>query len=249
MTKETLKHSIMTKVEDGALKQRARSFFVVREYGLWLLAIAVIAIGAFAMALIFAAADDLRSTVFVLRSNGLQGMLLLPYVWIVTLVAFLSLGLYRLRQTEHGYKYPLWGLLGIVFAASVGGGGVLYATGLAHSTDHFLAERSSHYQKFGNPQHAAWRTPEGGRLAGKVLAISTSSISVLDIRGTEWKVLGTDVTSSVKIGMMIRMVGEQASDAVFVAETFAAKRVPAFAEKKQPRPAPMPRQLLKSERK
>lgn len=236
MTKETLKQSIMEDVQSGEIEQKTARYFVYREYAVWGGAALAVILGTIAMALVFAAADDLRRTLRALNVSGTEGLLLIPYFWIITIIAFLALGYAQIRDTKRGYWYPLWMLGLILVVVSTFGGAIVYTTGFAHHTDQYLAEKVSLYRHYGNPQHAAWRAPDRGFLAGKILSVGTSTCGMKDIRGMEWKVDLSMVTGTLLApDIHAKFVGEKIGD-----DEFKAMRV--YVRDSAHRPSPMPRE-------
>ena len=242
MTDETLKQSILQDLETGSIKQHARWFFVVKEYGLWLIAGLTVLLGSFALAIILAALEDLPSTLYAMQQSGAAGVaVLLPYLWMFGVLAFLALAYNRVRTTNSGYRYPVWALgVGIVFA-SVIGGSVVFASGFAHSADQYFAERVPAYTKYGNPQHAVWRNPQQGRLAGKIIQTGTSTYTIKDIRGEVWLVDMSQVEGGATLSehTFVRFTGERVATG-----TFKAAAIYTGPEGKPQRPG-----YIKSERK
>ncbi len=236
MTKETLKQSIMEEVTKGDVEQKSTQYFMYREYAIWGIAGLSVLVGTIAMALVFAAAEDLRNTLRALNVSGTEGLLLIPYVWIVTIIGFLALGYAQIRDTKRGYRYPLWMLALILIVVSGFGGAIVYTTGFAHHTDQYLAEKLSVYRQYGNPQHAIWRAPDKGFLAGKILSVGTSTCGMKDIRGVEWKIDLSMVTGTLLApDVHAKFVGEKIGE-----DEFKAMRV--YVRDSAHRPAPMPRE-------
>lgn len=229
MTKESIKQSVMKELESGSVKQTATWVFVLKEYGIWFIAGVTIVFGTVSMAIIFASVDDLPSTLYALQTSGFKGVILfMPYLWIVGMISFFYLGYNHIRKTKQGYRYPLFGIMGGIIVVSCLGGGMLYATGFATHVDGYLAERVEIYRTYGNPQHAAWRSPLDGRLAGVVVDTNTSTCEIRDVHGAKWLIELTSVTTTKQLAltknMHIRVVGERTASGTFYAREVWVKK-------------------------
>lgn len=231
MSNDSLKQSILTELDTGTIKQTPQYVFMIKEYGMLFVALVTIVIGAFSLAIIFAAIDDLQSTLYAVHRSGVGGViLLLPYAWCIGFALFLYLGYNRIRSSEHGYKYSVVLLGFTVIAISVVGGALIYTTGLAHSADQYVADRLPVYRKYGNPQHAIWTNPHGGLLAGRVVEVQTSTYRIKDPKGMLWDVQVDELTKvtgkEIRVHMPIRVLGDRMATGTFLASEVFAVRPP-----------------------
>lgn len=206
-----LKTTILDEVTSGDVHQKSSLYFVLHRLLLWGIAIGVTILGTISFAILFAALYDLRGTVFILeRTEVGEVLVLVPYLWIAGGGVLTWYAYRRVRQTEHGYRYPIWLVASVLMVCSVLGGGVLYTAGFAQRADHFLAERVPGYAQVGNPQHRLWRSPEQGIFAGRIIQVDEHSVTVQDIRGRNWQ-LQRDTVPDAEVGTLVRVIGVRAA--------------------------------------
>ena len=197
--KSSCKSSVMSRIECGEVCPRSRRFFQTREcvvWGLWALSVVV---GALAVAVtLFVVTHRQYSLYEATHDNFLTFMVeVLPFVWIIVFGIMVAVGVYNLRHTKRGYRYPMWQIVGSSIVLSLAGGAALQLFGLGYATDHMLGERMGMYDSQEKIEKRLWQNPQEGRLAGSAKETLTPPATVItfeDVEGENWLVSVTDLS-------------------------------------------------------
>jgi hypothetical protein len=192
-TSKSLKTCIFDRIEAEGVTPRSRLFFHSYECGVWFLWLVSVVIGSLAVAVTWFVATYRRYALYEVTHDSFVSFVVhvLPYVWIVTFVAMIVWGLYSLRHTKRGYRYPLWQIVGSSAFLSVLFGVGLHALGVGYVADKAMGDRMPLYQSQEKLEFAFWQNPEAGRLVAKVVhntIIPTSTMVMVDRDNVRWTV-------------------------------------------------------------
>lgn len=183
-----LKNKILKHVE-GAVP-RSRLYFILKNVGMWLLAGTSIILGALSVSsLLFRAINAGRA--LGPKPPPLPDIIvLMPYMWLVLLGAFVYLAYREVRATSRGYKYELWLLvLGVVLASCVLGM-VFFATGAGFALDRMASKTLPFHPDLVEMQERKWMNPDDGFLVGEVRVAKEDNVLVLtDPTDTRWTIV------------------------------------------------------------
>jgi len=216
---------LLGRLKKEKLAPASRWRFEVKNYSIWTLGAASVAVGSVSFALIVHLAKNNDWEIYGEVSDGFGQFLLLtlPYFWILLLALFMSVAYYNIRHTRFGYRYPLSALLAVSVFLSFSGGYFLYRSGFGRLVDDFLGERAPYYREIMNPQMRFWDSPEHGRLMG-VISSSTAGLTFLltDIRAKEWQVRCGICAKAQRVpinaGNPVRLSGHMIDDGIFSAD-------------------------------
>ena len=211
------KGSVMSRIGCGEVSPRSRRFFQTRECAVWALWLVSVVVGALAVAVtLFVITFRQYGLYEATHENFFTFMVeVLPFLWIVVFGLMVFVGVYELRHTKRGYKYPLWQIFGSSIVLSLAGGAALHLFGFGYSTDHLLGERMQMYNSQEKIEGKMWQAPDEGRLLGRFgePAIPPSTlVRFTDVSGNEWKV-NIDELSDKERGLMhkdemVRLIGQ-----------------------------------------
>jgi len=216
---------LLGRLKKEKLAPAPRWRFEVKNYSIWTLGAASVAVGSVSFALIIDLVQSNDWAIYDEISDGFGQFLLLtlPYFWILLLVLFMSAAYYNIRHTRFGYRYPLSALLAASVLMSFAGGYFLYRSGFGRLADDFLGERAPYYREIMNPQMRFWDAPEHGRLMG-VVSSTTADLKFLltDMRASEW-LIDCGVCSGplpviISAGRPVRLSGHVVDENVFFAD-------------------------------
>jgi len=222
---DPLAKKVFDRIEQGGLAPRPRWEFVLKQYFFWMLGAVAVALGAFAFsAALFEVQNAGWRFYSVTHGDFLSFFLsVAPFLWVAALVLFIALGYYNIRATRRGYRYPLAVIaLGAVLTSIALGTG-LYAAGLGAELEESLGDHPPFYRPILTQEHSFWVDPQGGRLAGTVVSLgsTTDSFVLKDFDGTLWSVSASDLRGpdivALARGGTVRVVGipQTASSSVF----------------------------------
>ena len=206
---------IFERIEGDKLTPRPRWEFVFKNYVFWTLGAVAVVLGAFAFAAgVFEVQNAGWSYATATHPDFLTFFLAVaPFLWIVALVLFISLGYVNIRRTERGYRYPLAVIAIGAVLTSVALGSGLYAAGFGGEIEESLGTHLPFYRPIISEEHEWWLAPQKGLLGGTVisLASTTQRFVLRDFSGRIWSVDTTDLRGNDLIvlsrGGTVRVVG------------------------------------------
>ena len=211
------KGSVMSRIGCGEVSPRSRRFFQTRECAVWTLWAISAAVGALAVAVtLFVITFRQYELYEATHENFFTFMVeVLPFLWIVVFGLMVFVGVYELRHTKRGYRYPLWQIFGSSMVLSLAGGAALHLFGFGYSTDHMLGQLMHMYNSQEKIEEKMWQAPDEGRLLGRFgepASPPSTLVRFTDVSGNEWKV-NIDELSDKEKGLMrkdevVRLIGQ-----------------------------------------
>ncbi|MEK7462447.1 MAG: hypothetical protein AAB618_02635 [Patescibacteria group bacterium] len=189
----------MSQIRGGEICPRSKTFFQTRECTVWFLWLATVLIGALAVAVtLFVVSHSQYALYEATHENFFTFMVeVLPFLWIVIFGLMVLVGVYEVRHTKRGYRYPLWQIVGSSLILSLAGGAALQLFGLGYTTDHVLGEHMGIYSSQEKIERRMWQNPEEGRMLGKQvrpLMPPALVVDFVDIAGKSWAVDVSELT-------------------------------------------------------
>jgi len=223
--REDLSQKILQTIEKKHMKPKPKWRFLLKNWLWWILGIITICIGALAFAI----------TVFIIKNNDWDFyaythmnlvkfvFLTLPYLWVLAIIALIGLAQYQIKHTQHGYRYPLKYLIGIIVVASVVSGFFFYQFGFAQTIDETFVDQLPLYREMMHRRELRWDHPEEGRLAGIVHETKPGELLLEDFSGKTWHVFYTQKTLlpplfEIEVSDRLRILGKQQGENQFYAE-------------------------------
>lgn len=221
---ETIKQEVLEKIKNKEIIPRPRWFFSARNITFWIAFIVSILVGSVAFGVILFVVNDHDWTVYAnLHQTFLQYLFAsLPYFWIVWLVLFTAVSYIEFRNTKKGYHYiPYIVIFGSILISVLFGTG-FYLLGIGEKTHNLFAEDVPYYRTIIFDRKGQWSDPERGLLSGTVVGMENPTQFLLrDWNGKLWQVTMMNVNSGNTIFVnptaQVRIVGEQADSAIFMA--------------------------------
>jgi len=142
---------------------------------------------------------------------------ILPYFWLLVLLLAMGLAYREVKRMRRGYKLPLLfvsvGYIAITFII----GGVIYASGLAATLEESSANLPMYTLVSGHRR--IWTETNNGLLAGKVVKIDGSVLTITDLKGQNWMVtIGTDdLLATSTLNRSLKFIGTQTGPDTFTA--------------------------------
>jgi len=210
-----LSEKIIKEIEERKICPTPRWCFSVRDYGLFALFIALIIVGALAVAtMIFMIVDYDWSVYRYLNQSQLESALLaLPYLWLIVLGIFAYFAYSGFRRTKTGYRLETPLLILISIASSTLLGAVIYSRGFDSELHEFIARQAPVYHYLKYDREDEWNNPDKGLLAGQIITIDSSNeFRIIDFHGKSWVVLirGCCLDKHlIQENIRIRIIGER----------------------------------------
>ena len=207
----------MSRIECGEVCPRSKTFFKTRECAVWVLWVISIVVGALAVAVAFFVLNHRQYALYDATHDNFFTFMadVLPLLWIMVFGLMVFVGVYELRHTKRGYKYPLWQIFGSSMVLSLAGGAALHLFGLGYSTDHILGQQMSMYNSQEKIEEKMWQAPDEGRLLGRFgrpLPAPSALVRFTDVAGNEWGVnvdeLSLQERELLEHDEMVRLIGQ-----------------------------------------
>jgi hypothetical protein len=121
-------------------------------------------------------------------------------------------GIYNLRYTKQGYRYPLWQVFGSSLIFSLAGGAFLHLAGAGLMVDEHLGQKMSLYESQAKQEEKLWQRPEEGRLVGTLSQPIGFPVQFTDVTGAAW-ILNTTELPAIDLALLesgdkVRLLGE-----------------------------------------
>jgi hypothetical protein len=193
-----LKDTLLARIEAEGVSPRSKMFYLGRECVVWILWLLSAVVGALAIAVSLYVYSHSQYAIYEAAHMNTFTYLVeaLPYIWVLTFVLMVVVGLYNLRHTKKGYKYPLWTLLASSVVLSILFGLVMQKLGVGYVVDDILGKNVSMYMSQDKMTEKMWQNPDEGRLIGNQVLSTVSPTSTVvfeDIRGKRWQVTVSDL--------------------------------------------------------
>ena len=223
MTKK-LADFVLKKIKACHLTPRPRWHYVIKDAAFWGVFFFSILLGSLGVAVIlYALLDtDFDLISYVPTSQIGLFMQLLPGVWLVFFLIFVSLAIWGAQHTKKGYKLSILMIVVANFLLSLLVGGVIYAFGGGERIEHIFAREVPFYDCFEKRRKAMWQRHKENLLAGEILGLEEDKIIILnDLSGERWEVdyAGAKFPEWIdfQVGMKVRMLGERVAEGQFKA--------------------------------
>jgi tryptophan-rich sensory protein len=186
----TKSKNIIEKIKESGVKQRPKSYFLIRRFLLWAGYGVCILLGAASFSVILFALQQTDDSLLSHLSHSRLELFLsiLPFFWIVLLLAFLLASVLIFRRSNAGYKYQWPILWGFSTTSSIIIGALFYVLGGGEQLERAFAEKVTTYQSIDALKTKTWMNPEGGYLAGVLIKTSENTWKVIDYEGKSWDV-------------------------------------------------------------
>jgi hypothetical protein len=230
MTKFSQK--ITEKIQEEKIKQTPHWVFLLKNVAFWVLFGVAMLLGAIAFAVILFSVLEADFELWGHPAfSRLQFALhILPLYWLIAFLIFCGLALVGMQHTKKGYRLPVWKLLVGNLLGSILLGGSMYAFGGGEKFEHFFAQRFPGYQNVDKRQEEIWSNPEGGLLAGKIVAVESDKLLILqDFSQKIWEVtlpenplfpkaIDSDLVREKLKDRNIKILGKKTGENSFLAE-------------------------------
>ncbi|EKD58348.1 MAG: hypothetical protein ACD_56C00146G0007 [uncultured bacterium] len=196
--------------------------FLVKKYSIWTIFLAAVLSGAISFAIAFDMLLQLDWDLhrFVHQSAILYSLSLLPYVWIVLLIAFLSFTFFDLRRTENGYRFSLLKMSLLSLGGIIFTGIIFLLIGWGFRFNAMVAKGVPYYGQHMMTKQSQWMQVDKGLLSGTIISIADEELEISDLNEKKWKILlGEDTlirpAANMQQGKMIKIIGTKKDGDIF----------------------------------
>jgi len=215
---------LIDKIKEEQVKPIPRWRFTIKDALIWLIFIFCVLFGALAFSVILFAIQQVDFSLPGHLSHSWFELLLglVPLFWIFSLIIFLILAIFSIKNSKRGYKFTSPALVGFAAALSILIGTLFFISGGAQWLENAFATKVNIYEGIEERKTQVWSMPEDGFLSGTIISVNDSTFELNDLKGKSWQVIykGADIVPSVSIidGEKIKLTGEMASENTFKAD-------------------------------
>lgn len=224
---------ILDKIKEQHIQPKKRWEFLFKNYILWLFFGLAIILGSLASSV----------TIFMLKHASLVNnipnfhplkkiLFNLPLFWLVSLALFSLLAWYDFKNTKRGYKYQPIVIVFLSVLISMILGLIIYSAGFGERLESAFFRRVPFYQQVFRQGGRMFVEPDQGHLAGIIMSVEDSFVTVEDFRGHLWKI--NTSTDKFRPGQRVILIG-QMEDENFICESIQ----PWLRPQRPPGPPPM----------
>ena len=215
---------IIEKIKAENIQPIPRWKFVLKNVSVWTAFGIAVLLGALAFSVVL---FSIQQSEFDLLSHMSHSRLefflgLLPFFWIISLVAFLVLAIFSIQRSKKGYKFTSSRLVGISTALSILLGALFFIAGGAERLENAFAVNVELYESIQEKKVQIWMNPEDGFLSGTISETASDYFILEDFDGKTWEVRyqGAFIPPSVLVeaGEKVKLVGEITEKKTFQAE-------------------------------
>lgn len=153
-----------------------------------------------------------------------SAVMLLPYVWFLSLCLCELVAYYNWKHTRFGYRFRRRWIFVSSIAVSMLLGSGLYALGMGTAIDNVMVGAVPfYYQSKHSARRQIWMQPDKGLLVGKVIQIGDLSggLVIKDEDGKNWNIDASEVQSKTPMlfqnGKIVKIIGTREGASEFVA--------------------------------
>lgn len=213
------------KIKDERIRPEPRWKYLAKKYSAWLSFFAAALFAAALFSVIYFLLTqldwDLSAT---MRSFPIFYYLsLVPYLWIIPLIAIVFLAFFALRKTERGYRYNFLKVVAAVFGIILAFGTMTTLAGFGGKINGAMVHGFPGYGRLVATKESQWSQPEKGLLAGTIDSVSKNSVDLQDLSGKDWQIqIGNNTlvrpSVSLESGEMIKIIGQAQNSQSFKAD-------------------------------
>lgn len=198
--------------------------FLLKKIALWAGIGLAAFLGSFVLAMIYFFLSQLDWDLyrFTRQNPPMYFLSIIPYFWIVFLLAFLAAAYFGVRRTETGYRFNWFKIILVILAGVVVFGFLISFLGFDRRFNNTMMHRMPYYAQNIETKETQWMQPEQGLLAGVIKNISQDGLELRDLGGADWKVEIDEKTfvrpmARIERGEMVKIIGKKKTEAVFEA--------------------------------
>ena len=224
MTNNDPRHKILEIIKESDIKPTPRWVFTLRSTGGWVSFLMAVILGGLAFSVIIYA---IQQSDFNLGDHfghsGLEMVLsILPFIWLVLVVAFFLVSILGIRYSWKGYKLPLLKQVGWSIGLSITIGTLFFIAGGGRWLDSTFVKALGAYESIEERKMQVWSNPEEGYHSGIIEQITEESLSLRDYEDKVWTIDISDAWIAPPVmlesGERIKLLGNKRGSSTFQAD-------------------------------
>jgi hypothetical protein len=164
---------VLSRIESEGVAPLPRAHFILRERVVWGVGVLAVLLGALGCAAIIYTARNAEWELYEATNDNVLTFAfdVMPYTWIVALLAFVMLAYESVRYTKRGYRYSIPVLTLMSVSASVCVGVLFYAVGVGPFVDAKIGAGIPLHRSLAENTLRLWDKPARGVVSGVVTEV------------------------------------------------------------------------------
>ncbi len=224
MTMKNLIEKTVSKLKSEHIKPLPRWRFVAVNFLYWFLVVlaAVFSILAVAAGIHLLFQIDWEAFRYAPGGGWRNLFFYLPYLWLMILVGLGFLVFHFVRKTQQGYRHRNLVIILSFLALVTAVGSAANFVKMGKIVDDFAYHQLPFYRDFMPGMEHMWQRPEEGFLAGRIVSMGQSKMSIIDLKNSAWEVvfsqdMQTRGVLDLNKNEIVRIIGKDQGENVFEA--------------------------------
>ena len=215
---------IVDKIKNDNIQPRPQWTFTYSEWLKWASYALFVVMGSISFSIIlFAISINGFDMLQHFEHSKLESItVLLPILWLATLIIFLGGSIISVMHTGRAYKYSFGKWMRLSTGISMAIGTMFFITGGARWLEHQFETNIESYESLLEKKSAIWSQPELGTLSGEIVDINEDTIRMKDWNSNLWTIHTTDAfvapVLDMQAGTQIKLNGKLLNKTTFKAE-------------------------------
>lgn len=215
---------IVDKIKNDQIQPHPEWTFTYKEWVKWASYALFVVMGSISFSIIlFAISVNGFDMLQHFKHSKLESILvLLPILWLTTLIIFLGGSIVSVMHTGRAYKYSFGKWMSLSTGISMVIGTMFFMTGGARWLEHKFETNIESYESLLEKKTAIWSQPTLGTLSGEIVEINDDTITMKDWKNEIWTIQTTDAFVApildLQMGTQIKINGKLTGETSFKAE-------------------------------
>jgi len=221
-----LSQNIVGKIKQNHIAPVPHWHFLLKRYAFWFFLGLSILLGSLSFSVIvhIVNSGDLDIASHLQGDIFTSAIMLLPYLWFLSLCLCELVAFYNWKHTRFGYRFRRRWIFVASIAASMLLGSGMYALGMGTAIDNVMVGAVPfYYQSKHSARRQIWMQPDRGLLVGKVIQANnpSSSLTIKDDDGHIWNIDASEFQAKTPTvfedGKIVKIIGTREGGSGFVA--------------------------------
>ncbi len=217
-----ISEKVLKTIEKKQITPKARWFFVLKNYIIWIFSAVFIIFGSLSVStiLFILTTHDWDVYDYLGRSFFEHVLISIPYLWIFIFSLLILIAYYDFVHTKYGYRYAVFHIFIGIIVSSLILGTILFCLGVDSEIHEAFSKNVPFYNNLIYYKEDIWNRPEKGLLAGEVVDIKDKNEFVIkDFQGKIWHITGDNIIwpdgIMLQKGIKIKIIGKKQSNDIF----------------------------------
>ena len=224
MSKQNNAKKILEQIKKEDIRPKPKWVYLVKNSSFWLLFAISVIFGSISIGTIFFSIFNTDWDVYKMinKSFPYYFLMVLPYFWLLILIAFIFFAYKNYKQTKTGYRTNPFLIVSYSIFGSIFIGTIFYLIGFGQLIESKFSDNIPHYKVLFERRMLVWNNPENGLLAGEITDLNDDNFYIKSLSGDKWKIIDDTALWKRKIdrsiGKNVKIIGKKIGSDLFLAK-------------------------------